>query len=42
MSKFTFDDENYTITCLNVTVDDVSYDVNAFNEALKEGIPIYG
>lgn len=42
MSKFTFDDENYTITCLNVTVDDVSYDVDAFNEALKEGIPTYG
>ena len=42
MSSFTFDDENYTITCLNVTVDDVSYDVNAFNEALKEGIPTYG
>ena len=42
MSKFTFDDENYTITCLNVTVDDVSYDVDAFNEAFKEGLPIYG
>ena len=42
MSSFTFDDENYTITCLNVTVDDVSYDVNAFNEALKEGIPVFG
>ena len=42
MSNFTFDDENYTITCLNVTVDDVSYDVDAFNEALKEGIPVFG
>lgn len=42
MSSFTFDDENYTITCFNVTVDDVSYDVNAFNEALKEGIPVFG
>ena len=42
MSRFTFDEENYSITCYNVTVDGIIYDVDAFNEALKEGIPVFG
>ena len=42
MSKFTFDEEDYSIICFNVTIDGVSYDVDAFNEALNAGIPVYG